>query len=264
MIRVESLHIYPVKSCRGIAVTPVHVDRRGFRGDRRWMIVRADGSFVTQRDRSQLCLVHTELAAHSIILSYEGQQLEIPQSLDTGSRTPVKVWRSVVDAIEYVPARALISQAVGDSARLVYMPDDVERAVNEQYARPGDIVSFADGYPVLLASIDSLHELERRAGTALSMSRFRPNLVISGAAPFEEDEWRRFTINGATFRTTKRCDRCVVTTIDPETSEQGKEPLRTLATFRKRDNAVWFAVNAVPESLGEVAVGDVVESQSAT
>jgi len=258
MIRVESVHIYPVKSCRGIAVPRAHVERRGLRGDRRWMIVRDDGTFVTQRDQSRLCLVGTELSPHGIALRYEQQQLEIPLALDAGPRIAVTVWRSVVDAIEYVPARPLISEAVGEAARLVYMPDDAERAVSETYAQPGDIVSFADGFPVLLASTSSLGDVERRSGTALAMTRFRPNIVVSGAAPFAEDDWNRLTIGDISMRVAKPCERCVVTTIDPQTGDRGKEPLRTLATFRKRGDAVHFAVNLVPESLGPLAVGDAV------
>lgn len=258
MIRVESLHLYPVKSCRGIDAARVSVGKRGFRWDRRWMIVRSDGMFVTQRDQPRLRQVETELSDRGIVLRYDGQQLEIPTTLKAGDRMAVTVWRSVVDAIEYVPARELISDAVGVHARLVYMPDDAVRAVSERFGRPGDIVSFADGFPVLLASTASLRELERRAGQSFSMTRFRPNIVVSGCEPFEEDTWTQLAINGIAFRVAKPCERCVVTTIDPETGESGKEPLRTLATFRKQTDGVLFAVNLIPESEGELGVGDSV------
>jgi uncharacterized protein YcbX len=258
MIRVESLYIYPVKSCRGIAVSRVAVERRGFRGDRRWMIVRDDGTFITQRDQARLCMVGTELSERGIVLTYQNDQIEVPGALQTGPRLAVTVWRSTVEAIEFTPARSMISEAAGESARLVYMPDDVERAVSETYARPGDIVSFADGFPVLLASTASLHDLEHRAGLSLAMARFRPNIVVSGAEPFEEDTWSRLSVGGNFLRAAKPCERCVVTTIDPETAAAGKEPLRTLATYRKRDNAVHFAINLIPESHGELGVGDPV------
>lgn len=223
------------------------------------MIVRGDGSFVTQRDQPRLGRVQTDLSNGGILLSYDGKQLEIPIALEAGERIAVKVWRSVVDAIEFAPARALISEVVGDSARLVYMPDDTERTVSEPYARPGDIVSFADGFPVLLASAGSLRELERRAGRPFTMTRFRPNIVVSGSEPFAEDRWQRIAIGGVTFRVAKPCERCVVTTIDPETGESGKEPLRTLATFRKHADAVTFAVNLIPESSGDLGVGAPVQ-----
>lgn len=223
------------------------------------MIVRDDGMFITQRTHPRLGRVQTELSERGILLGYEDQQLEIPATLEAGDRIAVTVWRSVVEAIEYAPARALISEVVGDSARLVYMPDDVERAVSEPYARVGDIVSFADGFPVLLASTASLRELERRAGRPFAMTRFRPNIVVSGGEPFEEETWNRLSIDGVGFRVAKPCERCVVTTIDPETGETGKEPLRTLATFRKQGDSVMFAVNLIPESIGELGVGAPVQ-----
>lgn len=255
MIRVESLHLYPVKSCRGIAAPRVTVERRGFRWDRRWMVVRDDGTFITQRSHPRLGRIHTEVSDRSIVLRYESHQLEVPIALETGDRIAVTVWRSVIDAIEFAAAREFVSEVVGDAARLVYMPDDVERAVSETYARTGDIVSFADGFPVLLASTASLRELERRADRPFAMMRFRPNIVVSGSEPFEEDTWKRLAIGGVAFRIAKPCERCVVTTIDPETGESGKEPLRTLATFRKQSDAVMFAVNLIPESSGELGVG---------
>jgi uncharacterized protein len=258
VIRVQSLHVYPVKSCAGIDVSSAPVERRGLAGDRRWMIVDENGRFVTQREEPRLCLVRTTLSGERLRLAFEGEALELPRALGDGPRVPVVVWRSAVEAIEHVEARAWISRVAGVSARLVYMPDDVERPVSPAYAAPGDVVSFADGFPLLLASTGSLADLERRAGETLGMARFRPNVVVTSDAPFAEDGWRRLAIGTATFRAPKGCDRCVVTTIDPATGARGKEPLRTLATFRKWDEAVWFAVNLVPDTLGTVAIGDEV------
>jgi uncharacterized protein len=258
VIRVQSLHVYPVKSCAGIELGAARVERRGLEADRRWMIVGEDGRFVTQREEPRLCLVRTTLDGDRLVLSYEGDTFELPRALAEGPRTTVEVWKSRVDAIEHAPARAWISRATGIPARLVYMPDDVERAVSPTYAAPSDVVSFADGFPVLLASTGSLAELERRANQTLSMTRFRPNVVVACDEPFAEDGWKRLAIGEATFRAPKGCDRCVVTTVDPTTGVRGKEPLRTLATFRKWDEAVWFAVNLVPDTLGTITVGDEV------
>jgi uncharacterized protein len=258
VIRVQSLHVYPVKSCAGINVGAARVERRGLMGDRRWMIVDEDGRFVTQREEPRLCLVRTTLDSDRIVLSYEGDAFELPRALSEGPRVSVEVWESRVDAIEHADARAWISRVAGAPSRLVYMPDDVERPVSPTHAAPGDMVSFADGFPLLLASTGSLAELERRANVPLSMTRFRPNVVVACDTPFAEDGWKRLAIGEATFRAPKGCDRCVVTTVDPTTGARGKEPLRTLATFRKWDDAVWFAVNLVPDTLGRVQVGDEV------
>ncbi len=256
MIRVQSLHVYPVKSCAGIDVGAARVEPRGLENDRRWMVVRDDGVFVTQREEPRLCLVRTALDLDRLTLSYEGETLALPRALADGPRIDVTVWQSRVAAIEHVAAREWISRVAGVPARLVYMPDDVERAVTSSVAAPGDVVSFADGFPVLLASTGSLAELERRVNAPLGMTRFRPNVVVACDAPFAEDGWKRLAIGEVTFRAPKACDRCVVTTVDPATGARGKEPLRTLATFRKWDDAVWFAVNLVPDTLGSLRVGD--------
>jgi uncharacterized protein YcbX len=141
---------------------------------------------------------------------------------------------------------------------MLYMPDSERRAVNPNRARPGDIVSFADGYPLLLISEGSLADLNRRLEAPLEMRRFRPNLVISGCEPYAEDGFAALSIGGVTFRGVKRCERCVVTTIDPATAEQSKEPLRTLARYRQSDGKVWFGMNLIHDLPGTLRLGDAV------
>jgi uncharacterized protein YcbX len=138
------------------------------------------------------------------------------------------------------------------------MPDDVTRPLDPTYASPGDRTSFTDGYPLLLTAEASLADLNARMASPLPMDRFRPSLVMDGAAAFAEDGWRRVRIGEVVFRITKGCDRCVITTIDQQTGEAGPEPLRTLATFRKRDGKVWFGQNLVPEGSGTIRTGDPV------
>jgi uncharacterized protein YcbX len=151
--------------------------------------------------------------------------------------------------------------------RLVYLDDPTRRSPNPEFAQPGDVVSFADGYPVLLASENSLDLLNdwiaegpRPDEGPLDIRRFRPNLVVRGAAPFAEDGWTRIRIGEATFRVVKGCDRCVLTTLDPETGEKQMEPITTLARYRRWDGKTWFAANLVPDTPGAVLrVGDEVE-----
>jgi uncharacterized protein YcbX len=138
------------------------------------------------------------------------------------------------------------------------MPDDVERAVDPKYGLEGDVVSFADGYPLLIAAASSLDDLNGRLAEPVPMNRFRPNVVVSGTAPWAEDGWRRLAIGNVVLRIPKPCARCTVTTIDQRTAERGVEPLRTLATFRSRGNDVLFGQNCIPESPGSVSVGDAV------
>lgn len=263
-MRLAGIARYPIKSCRGLDVLRARVGRRGIEDDRRWMIVDASGRFVSQREDARLALVGVELEGDRLRLSAPGAPaLDMPARIAEGARVSVSVWRSDVEALVHPGASAWLSAHLGTELRVVYMPDDVRREVNPAYARAGDVVSFADGYPLLLATRESLADLEARAGIALEMRRFRPNVVVEGAAAWAEDGWSRLRIGGVTLRAPKPCDRCVVTTIDPATGVAGKEPLRTLATFRRVESKVLFGVNLIPE-LGdhdavEIAVGDSVE-----
>ena len=265
---VSALWVYPVKSCKGIAVDRCAVDLRGLRSDRRWMIIDDQGVFVTQRTAPRLALVRVVLDADTLEMrAPEGGALRVPTALPPSSpRRRVRIWRDEVDAVDCGPdAARWISHWLGQPASLVFMPDDVRRQVKPAYALPDDIVGFADSFPLLIASTSSLGDLNARisAGSpngapALPMDRFRPNVVVSDCAPWAEDTWKRISLGGLTVRVAKPCERCVITTTDQETAARGVEPLRTLAKFRRRDNDVLFAQNAVPDAPGSIAVGDAV------
>lgn len=264
-MRLAAIARYPIKSCRGISVERARVSRRGIEDDRRWMIVDTEGHFVTQREEPRLALVDVALEDGTLHLGAPGSPpLEMPARLESGARRAVVVWRSTVEAVPSADASAWMSRFLGRAVEVVYMPDDVRRDVNPDHARAGDHVSFADGYPLLLASSESLDDLNARLPVPVTMSRFRPNVVIDGSAPWAEDDFAAIDIGAVRFRAPKPCDRCVVVTIDPETAEGGKEPLRTLSSFRRRDGKVLFGVNLVPElgsdELVEIAVGDVART----
>jgi hypothetical protein len=258
-MHVLSLFIYPVKSCRGIAVEAAEVVERGFASDRRLMVVDEHGNFSTQREIPKLALVTTELFDGVLRLRGPGvAPLELPAVLSAGPRVPVSVWGYRGEAIEHVAAGRWLKAVIERPVRLVYMPDDVQRPVNPKYARPSDIVSFADAYPLLLVSQSSLDELNRRLDTPVGAERFRPNIVIDGAPPHAEDDWQRVVVGTVPLRFTKPCDRCAVVCVDPATGARGREPLRTLATYRKVGEKVFFGVNLVHEALGTIRVGDSV------
>ena len=174
----------------------------------------------------------------------------------------VRVWNSTV-AAHTVSAAAdeWLSEYLGADVRLVYMPDTSLRHCNPEYASHSDIVSFADGFPLLVtneASLDDLNaRITRNGGTAVPMNRFRSNLVVRGAAAWAEDGWHEIAIGDAVFRAAKPCGRCQITTTDQATGEvRGPEPLQTLATFRETGKGILFGVNLVPVKLGKVQVGD--------
>jgi uncharacterized protein YcbX len=256
---VSALYVYPIKACRGVRVEEWPVVARGFDADRRWMIVDEAGRFVTQREVPRLALVKTAFDGGSIRLEAPGlPPLILPRSYEAGTARPVQVWSDQSLGCAHPEGSAWFSAFLAETHELVYMPDAHHRQVNPARARPGDIVSFADGYPFLLISDASLDDLNRRLDMPLPMERFRPNIVIGGTKPFAEDEFGHVRLGEISFRGVKHCDRCSVTTVDLETGERGKEPLRTLATFRLWDSKVWFGMNLIHDSLGVLRVGDAV------
>ena len=262
-MRLAAIHLHPVKSARGLSVPHAEVGATGLRHDRRWMIVDRSGRFVSQREDPRLGRIASSVdeGRGQLRLRAPGTgELALPLRPGPGDRRAVTVWDDEVEAIDCgATAADWLTSVLGGSYRLVALPDDAVRPVDPDYARPGDRVSFADGFPYLLAAEASLDELNRRAGTRLTMERFRPNLVIAGSAPFAEDAWSRIRIGGVPFRVAKPCARCVVPTLDPDTQRAGPEPLRTLATFRKVNGKVLFGQNLLPDGTGPVRVGDEVE-----
>lgn len=260
MAVVSALYIYPIKSCRGIRVDEWPIAARGFVADRRWMLVDPAGKFVTQRELPELALVRTSLEGDELRVTAKGfAPLTLPLTHDTGAERPVQIWTDETLATVHPAGSAWFSAYLAAPHELVYMPDRHRRQVNPERAKPEDIVSFADGYPFLVISEASLAALNARLATPVSMERFRPNIVLSGTEPFAEDGYARVRLGAISFRGLKRCDRCVITTIDPETGHGGKEPLRTLAKFSMAEQKVWFGMNLVHDNLGLLRVGDAVD-----
>jgi uncharacterized protein len=279
-IKVAALAVYPVKSLGSIPLTQVALTDRGFRNDRRWMVVNERDEFVTQRDFPKMATIWVEQFSDSLELASDemDEPLSVPFHLDEpafelgASPAPlVKVWSATVRA-RYVSAAAdaWLSECLGQSVKLVYMPDESRRECSDKYAKRGEIVSFADGYPFLLTSEASLADLNRRirerGGQApLPMSRFRSNIVVDGGDAWAEDSWREIKIGEHTFYNVKPCARCQVTTTDQATGEvRGPEPLATLGTFRDSSLGILFGVNLTCASnAGEIKVGDSVDVVSA-
>jgi uncharacterized protein YcbX len=249
---------YPVKSCRGQRLTDALVEPWGLAGDRRWMIVDGDGRFVTAREHPRLVLVTPTLEAGAVRFAAPQMPdlvVAVPEPADTGL-VPVRVWSSELDATPASDeAGRWLSKVAEMDVRLVYLDDPTRRPTDREYSEAGDVVSFADGYPLLLTSEDSLGRLNEwiadgnhAAEGPLPMTRFRPSVVVAGATAFAEDGWHLVKIGDVTFRVVKPCARCVLTTVDPDTAVKGKEPLATLARHRRRDAKVLFGVNLIPDA----------------
>jgi uncharacterized protein YcbX len=260
VIRISGLFVYPVKSCRGIALEQSDVAATGLVDDRLWLVVDRHGVFMTQRDWPALTRVVATVLAGRLRLTADGMPpLEVAQPDAASLRRTVTIWRDRCEAVTAGPrAAAWFSELLGTPCQLVRMPDSTHRQVDPAWAHEGDLVSFADGFPVLLISTASLSELNRRLDRPLPMDRFRPNVVVEGCVPHAEDGWRRISAGGVSFRVVKPCARCVITTIDQITGERGREPMRTLAGYRRFGNEVLFGQNLIPDGSGSIRVGDEV------
>jgi uncharacterized protein len=258
MIEISSLIYYPIKACRGIEVESAHVERMGLENDRRMMVVTPAGEFLTQREVPRLALVTPALQGDTVVLSapnYDAIQIGIQK---TGIPIPVNIWRSKgVQAIDQgQEAAAWFSDWLGVDVRLVHVAEGYQRRVNEQWAvHDDDHTGFADGYPILLTSEGGLQDLNLHLEHPVPMNRFRPNVVVKGCEPFAEDRWNRIRVGDVELAVVKPCARCVVTTIDKETLEQSKEPLKTLGKYRKQALGAIFGQNVIPLKEGCLHVG---------
>jgi uncharacterized protein YcbX len=262
LITVSNLIYYPIKACRGFEVDSACVERMGLEHDRRMMVVTPEGEFLTQREQPRLALVRPKLENGTLELSapnYDSLRIGIQSS---GTPWLVNVWKSKgVPAIDQGEEAAdWFSDWLGTPVRLVHFADGYKRVINEQYAVNGDDhTGFADGYPILLTSEEGLRDLNSRLESPVPMNRFRPNLVVQGCRPFEEDTWNRIRIGDVELAVVKPCARCEVTTIDKETLEQSKEPLKTLGKYRKQKLGAIFGQNVIPLDEGRIQLGMTVE-----
>jgi uncharacterized protein YcbX len=274
-MRLAAIHLYPVKACRRLEVQTALVEPWGLAGDRRWMIVDGDGVGLTQRELPRLATLRPRPVAGGIVLRAAGRpDLEVSEPADC---EVVKV--AVFSDKPRVPARVAavadgwLGAALDRRARLVWLADPTLRLIpDSEHSEPGDRVSFADGFPLLLAttaSLDTVNAALLESGSPqapLPMTRFRPNLVVSGARAWQEEEWsgRRLRIGPAVLRVARPCPRCVVTTVDQETGEKGREPLRVLARIHNVGRRLLFGQNIVPDvaatgvNPAAVTVGDEV------
>jgi len=259
-MKIQDIYIYPIKSLGGIRLEEAEVLTKGFRWDRRWMLVDESGNFLTQRSLHKMALLQTELRHNGLYIYHKQQKdlfLHIPYQPETDEFITVRVWDDTVQGqIVSQTADNWFSKVLGLPCRLVFMPEPTPRKVDLKYAKNGESVSFADAMPYLLIGQGSLDDLNQRLEKAVPMERFRPNLVFSGGLPFEEDEWKEIQVNHIVFQVAKPCARCVLTTVDQQTGVKGKEPLKTLATYRTKDKKVLFGQNLIALGKGILKVGD--------
>ena len=278
-MHLSGLFLYPVKSLRGCAVSTASLDALGLVGDRRFLVVDETGRFLTQRTLPRMALVATALdATHLTLSTSSSHSIRVALAPDPASPEPaercaplrtVSIWKSEgLQAEDCGDAAAgFLSAFLAARCRLVRIGPAFRRPILKSAARPGDNFHFGDGAPVLVISEASLADLNDRivahGEEAIPMNRFRPNLVVTRCGAFAEDNWPRLRLGSALFRAAGHSARCIVTTTDQLTGARGKEPLHTLATYR-RDTIdptnVNFGQNLINETKsGTVRLGDTVE-----
>ena len=263
MPTVHQLFIYPLKSAQGIESNYLTYNHRGPSFDRHWMVVNAKGRFLTQRQYPSMCLIHTQLDEGKLILNAPNQSslaIEFSQTESSNNECVVDVWKDQVTAIDHGQEAAnWISSYLNEECRIVSMPKTSERKVDLDFASNNETVSFADGFPSLVISQESLDDFNSKLDTPISMIHFRPNIVINGLSPYEEDQIKAIKINGITFTLVKPCSRCIIPSIDPKTGKKNIDIAKALSKYRRRDNATYFGQNALHDAQGEIKVGDQVE-----
>lgn len=266
-MQITGINIYPIKSLGGVSLQSSIVENKGLRFDRRWLLVDEKNEFLTQRNFAAMATLQIMISEAGLRIFNNESEINIPLSPPVKQSERVKIWSSRVFADVYEKeVNEWFSQALQMNCRLVSMPEETERKVNHLYAvHKNDLVSFADALPFLIVGESSLNDLNKKLVKQIPMNRFRPNFVVSGSAPFAEDDWKRIKIGATVFHAVKKCARCVVTTIDQTTGvSDGREPLKTLATYRipKRSvrKKVIFGQYLIAENPGaEIKIGDAVE-----
>lgn len=262
-IKVTSLIIYPVKSLAGIELQESQVDNMGLKFDRRWMLVSPEGKFLSQRTMPQMALIKTEIdesqGSAQLILSMDGKGSHNVSATNADSeRMDVLIWGDELQ-VQKVGAEsdAWLSDCLGVDCHLVYIDDDVMRQCDLEFAEEGEQTGFADGFPMLFISEESLSDLNQRLDNDVDMRRFRPNVVISGCDAYAEDQLSVFSIAGVSMKGVKPCSRCPMPMVDPDLGKRvGQEPIATLSKYRKWNNKVFFGMNVIHQQQGVIQLGD--------
>ncbi|MCF2517452.1 MOSC domain-containing protein [Dyadobacter sp. CY351] len=264
-MHLSEIWVYPIKSLGGIRLRESLVEERGLKYDRRWVIVDEKGTFLTQRTNAQMALLDVAITNEGLVISHRYDpvnQMLIPFLREDDEDLEVKIWDDIITARTVSTlADEWLSERLGKAVRIVEMTPDTHRKMGSVYAETDRTVSFADDFPFLLISQASLDDLNGRLSQSVEMKRFRPNFVVSGTAPFEEDLWKNITIGNTRFEVAKPCERCVMVNIDPNTGIKSPETLKALMGYRKEGKDIFFGQNVIGLETGIVREGDAI-SQS--
>ena len=259
---VSDLYFHPIKSLGAIQTSRFDVDACGPQLDRRIMLVDPNGKFITQRQAPIMSLIKVALNNRSLNLTFNDEAISLPVP-DFKAKTNdvvVDVWGDkITGQLISSNASQWLSAILKKDVRLVYMDDTEHRQVDLDFAKPGVQTGFSDGFPFLIISQASIDFLSEKVGFELLMTRFRPNIVVDGCEPFEEDSWKKIRIGEIDFDVVKPCSRCVIPTIDIKTGEKQKEVMQAMLKYRKKEKNVFVGQNLIHNQLGALATGMTVE-----
>lgn len=259
-MHISSITVYPIKGCAGIDLNHVQLDPRGLENDRKWVVVDESNRFISQRSHPEMCRIRVELTDSGLVVRHPEFDKLIIDSSESDGKSTVSIWDDTVFAQNSsVAAAEWFSTVLGHQLRLVRIGDDYQRNIRLNDNVLESEVHFGDAFPILVITEASLNNLNNRLESAVPMNRFRPNIVISGAGAYAEDEWKEIRVGDTKLSFGKKCGRCSVTTVDQLTAESSLEPLRTLSTYRKEGSKVCFGSYYSPSKLGQIYVGDVIE-----
>ncbi len=262
MLHVSELYIYPIKSLGGISVSSAPVTDRGLQHDRRWMLVDNNNRFLSQREIPEMALLKVAITSEGLLVTHSTQytQIQIPFLPETNQSGEFSLFDDTCSG-QYVSSQIdeWFTGILQYQCRLVYMPDSSKRIVSAEYSPVEKITSFSDAYPFLIIGQSSLDDLNNRLEEKVPVNRFRPNIVFKGGGAYQEDRMAHFRIGDIHFNGVKLCARCNVPTIDQDTAQGGKEPIKTLATYRNKKNKIYFGQNLIHTGEGTICVGDAID-----
>ncbi len=262
-MKLTGIFVYPIKSMAGISLNSVNLKEKGIHLDRRWMLVDGENRFICQRQEAKLALFTIEILDNALRVHWEAEELLIPFE-ESAYPEVARVWVFDDELTARIAGSAInewFSKIIGIPCKLAHQTKESVRMTSSKYSDPRQ-VSFADGYPYLMTSQESLDFLNQKLETPVGMDRFRPNLVIEGGSPHIEDQFHFFKIGEVLLKGVKPCGRCKIVTINQTSLEIGSEPLKTLSTYRKSGNKVLFGQNLVLEKSDNyiINIGDKVEA----
>jgi uncharacterized protein YcbX len=263
MLAVSQLFIYPVKSLGGISVSSAMVTENGFQHDRRWMLVDKNLRFLTQREFPSMALLQVEFTNTGLRVYHKEKvncSIIIPFIPESTECFTVQIFDDTCEAVFANPsADKWFTEMLNIDCRLVFMPDTFQRFVDKKYAFHNETTGFADAFPFMIIGQASLDDLNKKLPEALPINRFRPSIVFTGGEPYEEDLLKSFMIHGISFYGVKLCARCVIPTINQDNANKSKEPLKTLALYRQKNNKIYFGQNLLAVGTGTISIGDSIE-----